>query len=155
MKQILSFLGLAIFLLCCAGEASSQDSELQFVELHRGYYMNGRPYTKKQTKIITSQADYEAELAFYWNETPTSVDFSTGKVLLVDMGMRSNGGYSISVTSVHANTDGFVTANVELLKPGSRCFTTQALTNPYQFVYIPSLEEILVTETVRVNRCRP
>jgi hypothetical protein len=96
--------------------------------------------------------DYAAELANYTSATPVSVDFTTGKVLLVDMGVRNTGGYSVAVMSVDVGTNSVV-ANIRLLKPGSGCAVTASITNPYQFVFIPSLKEILVSETLEVVNC--
>jgi len=127
--------------------------ELPFVELHKADYTQNSRFTKKQTKVITSQADYAAELAIYTTAAPVSVDFTNGRVLLVDMGVRNTGGYSIAVTSVNA-TRNSVIANISLTKPGKYCATTQSLTNPYQFVFIPSLDEILISETVETTRCK-
>ena len=70
MKQILSFLVLAVFLhgLCgCSGESSAQSSspEAQFFELNKGQFPENGLFTKKQTKILSSQGDYAVELATY------------------------------------------------------------------------------------------
>ena len=157
MRQILSCLALSVVLLClsgCNGEsrAQSPSPESQFAELNKGHITeNGIP-TKKQTKVLLSQMDYAAELANYTSATPVSVDFTTGKVLLVDMGVRNTGGYSVAVMSVDVGTNSVV-ANIRLLKPGSGCAVTASITNPYQFVFIPSLKEILVSETLEVVNC--
>lgn len=138
-----------------AGESMAQSvSELPFVELNRGFFAQNGRVTKKQTKVISSQEEYAAELAVYSSRAPATVDFAAGRVLLVDMGRRNTGGYSIVVTSVSSGRNSVV-ANIQLTKPGESCITTQAITNPYQFVFIPSLEEILVSETVKIARCYP
>jgi protease stability complex PrcB-like protein len=157
MKQILSFLILAVFLSSlsgCTGESSAQSSlpESRFVELNKGYFTENGISTKKQAKVISSQVDYAAELSNYTSATPASVDFTSGRVLLVDMGGRNTGGYSIDVTSVDVNVDSVV-ANIRLLKPGSGCAVTLSITNPYQFVFIPSLKEILLSERLEVVNC--
>ena len=159
MKQILSLLVLAVFvsdLLGCAGESSAVSSlplpGSQYVVLNEGQSTVDGISTKKQTKVIWSQVDYAAELATYTSATPTSVDFTTGGVLLVDMGWRNTGGYSIGVTSVDV-TDNSVVANIRLIKPASTCPVAQVITNPYQFVFIPHLKEILVSERVEIINC--
>jgi hypothetical protein len=158
MKQTLSFLVLAVFmpgLWSCMGESSAQGSspQLQFVELASGPHpSNGIATRNKQTKVLSSQAEYAAEWANYTSAAPASLDFSRGRVLLVDMGERSSSGYSIGVTSVDA-TDDSVMANVRLVKPGPSCIVAQEITHPYQFVFIPSLEEILVSERLEVTSC--
>jgi len=157
MKQILSFLVLAVFLQGlwgCSGESSAQSSSpaSQFFELNKGQFPENGLFTKKQTKILSSQGDYAVELATYTSATPASVDFTNGKVLLVDMGPRGGSGYSIGVTSVDV-TDNSVVANVRLVKPGPSCVVLTVETNPYQFVFIPSLKEILVSERLEVINC--
>jgi hypothetical protein len=157
MKLILSFLVLAVFMstfLGCTGESSAQSSppESQFVELNKGLFTENGISTKKQTKVISSQIDYAAELANYTRATPASVDFTTGRVLLVDMGGRSSSGHSIGVTSVDV-TNNSVVANIRLTKPGPNCIVLTVITNPYQFVFIPSLKEILVSERLEVTNC--
>ena len=158
MKKIQSFFVSVVLFsaaLGCAGLASAESVSpgLPFVVLNSGYHTQTGLNTKKQTKVITSQTDYATELANYTYATPALVDFTLGKVLLVDMGIRNTGGYSIGVTSVSA-TYNSVLANVLLVKPGPGCIVTQAITNPYQFVYIPSTQEVLVSESLQLLVCK-
>ncbi len=131
-------------------EVNGQTST-NFVVLHHGYHTLA--YTKRQTRVISSQADYAAALAVYTNDEPHQVDFNAGRVLLVDMGPRSTGGFSIEVVSLNERIKGAVVADVQLTKPGPRCFTTQSVTNPFQFVYIPTRREILITEKLVTLDC--
>jgi hypothetical protein len=108
-----------------------------------GSLPDGGVLQKKQSKVISTQTDCAAELATYTSVAPGSVDFTKGKVLLVDMGSRSTGGYSIRVASIDV-PDSCVVANVGLVELGPQCVTTTALTNPYQFTFIPTLKEILL-----------
>jgi len=108
--------------------------------------------TPKQTKVLSTLQDYSAELAKYTNDPPLAIDFTPGRYLLVDMGQRSSSGYSIGVTSVDVG-DNSVTANVKLSKPGANCVVLTVVTNPYQFVFIPSAKEILVSERVEIVNC--
>ena len=157
MKRLLAFvavLGCVPVLLNCGGESNAAVTppEALFTVLAEGTLPQGGGYTKKQSKVISGQADYATELAVYSSATPASLDFVAGQVLLVDMGPRNTGGYSIRVTSVNVAND-WVVANVELVKPGPQCIVTLALTNPYQFVYIPTRKEVLLSEVVRVTSC--
>lgn len=108
--------------------------------------------TLKQAKIITSQADYDHELVTYTSGASTPLNFTSGKVLLVDMGERGSAGYFINVTTVDVSST-YVVANVTLTKPGSNCLVATVMTNPYEFVYIPTTKEILISESVIVNDC--
>ncbi len=153
MKYMFLFLCLAGMSGCIDYSiAESQFSESEFSKLHRGDYTGNGAFTKKQTKVITNQPDYNEELLNYTDPKPDNIDFTKGKVLLVDMGQRNTGGYSIAVTSIDVNK-AHVTANVVLVKPGASCMVAQTLTNPYQFVFVPTLKEILVTETLSVTEC--
>lgn len=150
----LLLLTLCAGLSACVGESDAQSPPLPSgaVALESGTDTRGGIQTSKQTKVISTQQDYAAELARYSNETPQQLDFDSGRVLLVDMGSRPSGGYAIGVSSLDTAED-WVVANVTLVKPGPDCFVTQALTNPYQFVYIPTLNEILVSESVEIDAC--
>lgn len=145
-------LGLAGCLSSSNAETSSQEPAASQVQAG-GDTLSG-VYTRKQTKILIDQYSYETELANYTDETPEKLDFSKGKVLLVDMGPRNTGGYSIKVTSTEEHED-YLMASVTLTIPGNGCVATQALTNPYQFLYIPVLKEILITEKLEVVNCQP
>lgn len=158
MKPVPSLLALAVFssaLTGCTGESSAQSSspESQFVVTNQGTITQRGQAANKQTKVFTSLADYAAELASnYPNESALAIDFVPGRYLLVDMGGRSSGGYAIGVTSIDV-TDDSVTANVKLTKPGPTCTVPGVVTNPYQFVFIPTVKEVLVSERVEIANC--
>jgi hypothetical protein len=72
------------------------------------------------------------------------VDFETQRVVLVALGTRANGGYSIEIDSIVTFQEGsavFVTAT----QPGSNCFTTQALTQPVHAVLVAPIPPQPVT----------
>ena len=152
----LAVLGVCVQVLSgCSGESNAQSPspESQFVQLNQGLRTENAVPTKTQTKVISTQADYAAELVNYTSATPASVDFTKGKILLVDMGPRPSSGYSIGVASVDV-ADAWVVANVELVKPGGpMCGVLTVETNPWQFVFIPTLKEILLSEKVVVHSC--
>jgi len=126
-------------------------SNVSFAVLHHGEF--GASSSQKQIRVLSSQQAYAAALAEYTNETPLQIDFSVGRVLLVDMGVRLTGGFSIEVTSVEELRKGAVDARVRLTRPGRTCITAQALTSPYQFVYIPTRMEILISEELYTIDC--
>ena len=137
---------------CSESGAQSAIPDLPYVELAKGEYtQNGLP-TRKQTKIISSQSEYAAELANYTSAAAATVDFAQGKVLLIDMGSRDTGGYSVSLTRAYDAGEWVQTA-ITLVLPGAGCAVSQAATNPYQFVFIPSQKEILISESLRKTAC--
>jgi len=146
-------LGVTLSLSGCADEATAEDPlpESEFSELQSGLHADND--TQKQSKVIVNQEDYVKELSVYTSASPESIGFSTGKVLLVDMGQRNTGGYSIKVTSVDIS-ENYVVAHVNLMQPGQNCLVTDVLTNPYQFVFIPTQKEILITERITLEECQ-
>jgi hypothetical protein len=80
------------------------------------------------------------------------VDFSSRRVILLSLGGRPTGGYSISVEKIVDHGD-FIKASIVIKKPGSNCFVTQAQTSPYQFVEVESVKELLFEERVEVVNC--
>ena len=153
-KKLLFILLVSLFVSGCIDDTSAESPlpESQFYEIISGAYTESGIYTKKQTKVIRSQSEYNEELLNYTSNVPTTIDFTEGKVLLVDMGQRNTGGYSIGVTSVDVS-DNYITANIRLAIPGQYCNVTQALTNPYQFVFVPTQKEILVAESLTIYQC--
>jgi len=125
---------------------------VEFQVLQSSSQLNDGSFTDKQIKILSSQDAYELELSRYSTEVANQIDFDTGVVLLADMGQRLSGGYSISVTQV-TEDENKVTAEVRLVEPGLGCILTQAVTNPYQFVFIASKKEVTVNETLLTSDC--
>jgi len=147
--------GITVSISGCVDNSIAEDDPLPesiFSETQSGTQTNNGTYTQKQSKVIVSQSDYDQELLVYTGTRPASIDFSTGKILLVDMGGRNTGGYSIKVTSIEVNENNVV-ANVNLMIPGKNCLVTMALTNPYQFVFIPTRKEVLITERITLEEC--
>ncbi|HMQ05242.1 MAG TPA: protease complex subunit PrcB family protein [Pyrinomonadaceae bacterium] len=138
----------AIFLF---SQESIAQHQLNHLLLHEGNY--SRTFTKKQTIVITSQEQYAAILAAYTDDDPLQLDFNAGRVLLVDMGPRPTGGFRIEVERVEELRKGSIIVRVKLTRPGRTCLTTQALTNPYQFVYIRSRQELLINEELFFINC--
>ena len=127
-------------------------AESRFVVLKEGNAPESGLFTRKQTKVIQTQADYKAELSRYTSAAPGTVDFSKGRVVLIDMGPRQSGGFSLKVAAVNISPNA-VTVNLELIVPGPQCMVTAALTNPYQFIFIPTQKEILVSEKLVAATC--
>lgn len=131
--------------------AQTPSPESQFVVLHSG--LDGSS-PRKRTKLIVGQTEYAAELAARTNGTgtPAIINFSVGRIVLMDMGSRTTAGYSVALTSIDVSTN-FVVANIRLSKPGSNCSQATITSSPYQFVYIPTLKEILFREIITAVNC--
>lgn len=119
-------------------------------------YMSGARSPRRQ--VIRS----DAELAEAWSEiTATSyppephpeVDFTTTQVLIVAMGERLTGGYSIDVTDVAREGDTLY-AVVEELSPGLSCGVYMAVTQPVLMVGVPLVgSAVTFVEEASVRDC--
>jgi len=153
MKKIIC---LVVLLMVCAlinACVPNTEATLTIDVLHEGHNrnLNGN-FTSRVSWVFHSQDDYDNALTTYTDEYSETLDFSEGRVLLVDMGLRNTGGYSINVTSV-VEYDNYVLASVVLTEPGTNCIVSQAHTNPFQFVWVPSTKELLINETLEITSC--
>ena len=146
-----------ISLTCHAQSASGRglmlSSEPLFQELHRGQFIENHQLTAKNIKVLDSMAAYQKVLTDYSREPAKAVDFSKGRVVLVGMGQQMTGGYQVQVASVEAHSS-HVVVKIQLIVPSSECMLIEALTHPYQFVYVTSNKQIVVQEALLVSDCR-
>ncbi|NOY73298.1 MAG: protease complex subunit PrcB family protein [Gammaproteobacteria bacterium] len=143
-----------VFVLGCFHDINAESPlpESEFFETHSGENIENGTFTTKQAKVIGNQVSYNRVLLNYTSLAPATLDFSKGTVLLVDMGQRNSGGYAIGTTSVNVS-ENFVVVNVSLSIPGENCAVSLALTNPYQFIFIPTKKEVLISEKLTVAQC--
>jgi len=84
-------------------------------------------------------------------EALPKVAFDQYQVIGVFAGIKSSGGYAISVISVQDSaTERMVT--IAITSPGEGCSVTQALTNPYQLIKLPASNLPLTREYVEEIR---
>jgi hypothetical protein len=108
--------------------------------------INGEQGNRK-IEFIHNQLSFEATLSSYSNVPVEQIDFSENQVILLSMGEKPTGGYTIRVDSVE-EINGTLKLIATETHPGSNCMVTQALTAPYLFVKVLSVERI---ETVVVR----
>lgn len=132
--------------------AESVVAEGSFMVLQSSPVQTGGRTSTKQFKILTDQTSYENELALYSTETASNPDFSEGRVLLLDMGPRRAGGRSIKVTKTEVLVDQ-LRVSVLTRVPDTNCIVTQAQENPFQFVYVLTTKEIVISETRETYTC--
>ena len=157
MRLISQIIALAVVTLGwsgCSSDSAAQNipPEAQFVPIYSGSMTSTNVGQSKLAKVLTTQDAFTAEYANYVGAAAPILDFNTGKVLLMDMGSRTSSGNSIALMSVDAGTNAVV-AHVELIVPGPNCMVTQALTHPFQFAYIPTRREILLSERLTMTNC--
>lgn len=84
---------------------------------------------------------------------PPNVDFDHEMIVLVALGERSTGGYSILIDSAGTNADG-VTVWVGTSSPGAHCVTTQAFTQPVDVAKLPRIDApVRFVGTSKLNDC--
>jgi hypothetical protein len=91
---------------------------------------------------VRNEADWLklwSELNASANPTATlpSIDFEKEMVVGAFLGMKSTGGYSVSITKV-LETEKCLEVYVSLHKPSPGAMVTQALTQPYHIVKLPA-----------------
>ena len=81
------------------------------------------------------------------------VDFTSRSVIACMMGMRPNGGFSISIKSL-AKQEGTLLLEVVHMGPGAGCFMTDALTQPYYLASVPRTSgDLNVSKDVVLEDC--
>ncbi len=107
----------------------------------------------RKLEVFRDQASLNARLAEYVQFVHEhTVDFSTKRAVLLDMGQRNTGGYSIATSEIQEFND-HVMVSVTITKPGSNCVVTLALTSPFEFIEVQSTKEILFTEQLVITNC--
>lgn len=127
-------------------------AELGFGILHKADYNLDDSVTMKSFKTLRSELEYQTELGRYSIEVPAGVDFSAKVVLASTMGSQLSGGFIIGVQRVAEFADN-VEVTVELVSPGANCVTTPAISNPWEFVEIPTVKPLKIIEIARTLEC--
>ena len=133
-------------------EMPAAATDMKYSVIHSGLFLSSGEFSQKSHKVLVNQQQYQGELKNYSSDAATTPDFSAGKILRLDLGMKNTGGYSISRASRTRFPD-YLHARVVIRQPGPNCMVDAALSNPYQFIWIPSQEEIMMTEEVISPAC--
>ena len=122
--------------------------------IHQGVgYASGDGNRKFQ--VLASKEQYEDALRSYpYNGLPMTVDFSTHKVLLIDMGPTS-ARYSLDTNNISAVEDNHgVTINLIEDVAGQGCAWPALVNRPYLFLLIATTKDILIHQEQRVKHCQ-
>ena len=120
-----------------------------------GYYSG---FASPARLVIDNDADWRAAWAQAYapmGQPPAApaIDFAHSRVIVVALGTRGTGGYDITINRL-ATSDGNLYAEVMSTSPGSRCGTTQALTQPFDIVRVPrSSGPVVFVELSATNDC--
>lgn len=129
---------------------------VQLVRLQEYFPAPNSGFDAQARLVVTSQAEWEATWRHVWHghspvpATP-AVDFEREVVLVAAMGSRSSGGYHIQLQQAAAQSNRVVVRVIET-SPGSRCFTTAALTEPVDVVRLPRTSLPIDFQTVKTVR---
>lgn len=141
MKNIFILISILGLLSCKPSESttSSVAEKTVFTPIEIQSGDNGG-YKTKTNLVISTQKEFlkiwEQAFANYMNkESAPEVDFKKNIILLVALGEKTSGGYTIKVNSVIESEDNTI-VNILNTSPGKGCMTTEALTYPYQIVQI-------------------
>jgi len=132
IMRTIPILVLAALSVACMGPAPSE--ELPITHLAKGQHSL---QTEQQFEVITGQAQFRHLWSQFDAGAPPALDFTRETAIAVFMGERPTGGYAIHVDSV-TRSDGVLLVAVVLQAPGPECMTTQALTQPYEMVSVPT-----------------
>lgn len=84
---------------------------------------------------------------------PPAVDFARDMIVVVALGQRSTGGFTIRVDSV-STSGGGATVHYTVTTPGPSCMTTQMMTSPVDVVRVPRVEgDVRFDRRVIVQDC--
>lgn len=147
---------LGVQLSGCAGEDDSQSdlSRPKFDILFNASTMESGGGSTKQQNVVTNQTEFERQLSSYTSEPAPTVDFNENRVLFLNMGSQTSGGYTITIDSVVPDKSGdAVVVNAVYHSPGPKCFVTLALTDPYLVLRVVTTKDITVNEIYKTTRC--
>lgn len=137
---------------CNDVNAISPIPAIEYEILHEAHYNEYADSTSKGFLVIKSQTEYENELLKRTSETVEAVNFEEETIVLIDMGTRNTGGYTIDIQSF-TEENNYIRAKVLLTLPGENCVTTQAITNPFKLIMLKTIKDILVTEELSIATC--
>lgn len=139
-----------------SSEAAQNSTPLEFQTLAEGSYS---AIEAESQALISDAADWQA----FWtrlhaNRSPEpplpQVDFASEMVLACTLGSRNSGGFQIKVAAL-AHVGNLCHLSLLYTEPGSNCFTTEALTQPYHIVVLrkTGLTQIQLEVKTQQNPC--
>ncbi len=138
MKKLICALTVLVLVSCSSTKDKGNSTELYKVLLSDEYGGNSFQFYE----IITDEKEFRMMLGDdELKKLIKPTDIQTANFLLLNMGEKTTGGYSVEVVKVEELPDKIVvTVKENSPKPGE--MTTEALTNPYTVVKINSKKPI-------------
>ena len=125
---------------------------LDIVVLHKANY---NPFDRDHGtsfEVINSMEKYQSRLQLHTIETPKTIDFNQSQILVSSAGEKPTGGYRVSTSSLEEYPDRIVATIIQII-PGPDCVTTSAVTHPFEFVEIPSVKPVIISQRQEVEDC--
>lgn len=153
----LVFLSVFIFLISCKeSKKITSKSNPTIVSTPVNYSViksgiNGDFPTQKKL-VITNEEEFKKAWAnafknFLKKDTPPKIDFETKLIILVTMGEKSSGGYTINISDISENKNKVVVTVLNSI-PEASCPTTSALTFPFEFIQLDKTTKEIVFKTI-------
>ena len=144
-----------LFFIGCNSDSNAQIavSEVPYSIILSGDNTLSGTFENRKIEIFRDQESLDSSLALYATFIREhTVDFSSSRVVLINMGERNTGGYSVEVDIIEDHPD-YIILKAIMVKPGENCMTTPSLTSPYIFIEIESAKEILIEESLEIDDC--
>ena len=120
---------------------TTKERQLEFSTLHKGFYCT---QNKREDNIIKDSKALEA----FWNKTFAKefpirdlprIDFSKQMLIACFNGEFNSGGHSIEITKI-TKSKRSIQINVDITRPGMKCATSAAFTQPYHIILVDLFE---------------
>ena len=140
MKKLITLTCFLVLMVSCNAkkEATTADPNAGFdvlkKEANGGKDNPGHETIKSQEKLAALYKELNVE------EVP-QIDFATFNVVVLYMGQKNTGGFSIDVANVGISDN---TAYIKKIETSPEDMATMALTNPYVIVKIPKTDKVVI-----------
>lgn len=145
-------------LFSCAStkESTSNTGEIVFKSITKG---KNSGFENPTTKVIVTQQELEIIWKQAWSrfsdvpQLPT-IDFSKNQVVLIALGAKNNGGYSLEIEKITESKKEF-TVNYFETKAGENCMTTQAIVFPFELIEIEkTAKKVVFNSSEKIVDCK-
>ena len=140
---LLVYVTISLNLVNCSTNKKTvfKERQLEFSTLYKGFYCT---QNKRENNIITDSKALEA----FWNKTFAKefpirdlprIDFSKQMLIACFNGEFNSGGHSIEITKI-TKSKRSIQINVDITRPGTKCATSAAFTQPYHIILVDLFE---------------
>lgn len=136
-------LSVVIFTLSCASNTKIDNADFEVIYKSSYLGKSEKGFELIQTYKTYSELIKRLELEEVEDEDFFDIDFSNQSILVVYLGERNTGGYSIDVSNIYWNKNNLVVQTSET-KPQKGEMVTKAITNPYCVVKIPKTPTVIL-----------